>query len=371
MPPNPPSTAPPQPARPAMDAVHEILQLARWAPSGDNTQPWRFAIVDETHVVIHAHDTREHCVYDIDGEPSQLSVGCLVETASIAATVHGLRTTVVLRQDSADTQPIIDLYFEHDPALAPDLLVEVIERRSVQRRPFDTQPLTAAQKAELEASLGPGHAVRWYEGRAARRAAAGLMFRSARLRLVTPEAYRVHHDIIEWNTRFSRDKVPDRSLGVPPAALGVMRWAMRSWPRVQFLNRFLAGTWLPRLQMDLLPALGCAAHFVLLATAPIEGVEGQIRAGRAVQRFWLTATRLGLMLQPEQTPLIFARYATQQRKFSVRPTALAEAQLVSDHLARVFGAQVLERGVFMGRIGVAPAPQARSLRRDLAQLLAG
>ena len=122
-----------------------------------------------------------------------------------------------------------------------------------------------------------------------------LLFRSAWLRLVTPEAYQVHHDVIEWNARYSIDKVPDQSLGVNQAMLNMMRFAMHSWPRVQFFNRFLAGTWLPRIQMDLLPALACGAHFALLARRPPVTIDDNIDAGRAMQRFWLTATRLGLV----------------------------------------------------------------------------
>ena len=48
-----------------------------------------------------------------------------------------------------------------------------------------------------------------------------LLFVQARLRLVTPEAYRVHRDVIEWDARFSADRVPDQALGVEPGD----RWA--------------------------------------------------------------------------------------------------------------------------------------------------
>ena len=59
-----------------IDAVLEdILDQARWAPSGDNTQPWRFEVRGARHVVVHGFDTRSHCVYDLDGHPSQLSLG--------------------------------------------------------------------------------------------------------------------------------------------------------------------------------------------------------------------------------------------------------------------------------------------------------
>ena len=31
----------------AKGTIYRIIELARWAPSGDNTQPWRFEIIDE------------------------------------------------------------------------------------------------------------------------------------------------------------------------------------------------------------------------------------------------------------------------------------------------------------------------------------
>jgi hypothetical protein len=197
---------------------------------------------------------------------------------------------------------------------------------------------------------------------------AGLLFSSARLRLVTPEAYRVHHDVIEWDARFSTDKVPDQALGVNQAMLSMMRFAMHDWGRVQFFNRFLAGTWLPRIQMDYLPARACGAHFVLMARKPPLAIDANLDAGRAMQRFWLTATRQSLMLQPEMTPLIFARYAREGRSFSTRPGALREAGCVAQRLAQVMGADAVGNGFFIGRIGHAPAPRARSLRKELAAL---
>lgn len=350
-------------------AITAVLDLARWAPSGDNTQPWRFEIVDGSHVVVHGFDTRDHCVYDLDGRPSQMSIGALIETAAIAASGQGLRMRSVRRQDAPETRPTFDLRFSTDRLIERDPLHDFITHRSTQRRPFSTTPLTARQKAELESCVGAEHSVRWIEGTSARASMARLLFGSAWLRLVTPEAYRVHHEVIEWNTQFSVDKVPDQSLGVNQAMLNMMRFAMHSWPRVQFFNRFLAGTWLPRIQMDLLPALGCGAHFALLARRPPLTIDDNIAAGRAMQRFWLTATRLGLVLQPEMTPLIFARFSREGRAFSSTPGALEVASQVGNRLAQIMGVDTVECGCFMGRIGSGPAPRARSIRKDLKALL--
>lgn len=353
------------------DILARILDLGRWAPSGDNTQPWRFEIVDGTRAVIHGFDTRDHCVYDLDGRPSQISLGALIETIAIASSDHGLRLQADLRPDSSPAHPVFDLHFVADPSVQRDPLVDVIARRSVQRKPFATTALTATERSELERAVGPGHHVQWVDAWRGRLGMAGMLFRSARLRLVTPEAYRVHRDVIEWDAQFSADRVPDQALGVDKAMLKMMRFAMHSWERVKFFNRFLAGTWMPRIQMDFVPALACASHFLLLARESPQGVEAYVAAGRAMQRFWLTATRLGLMLQPEITPLVFARYAREGRTFSVRPSALAEAGRVGDDLRRLLGAQAVSHGVFMGRIGHAPQPTARSVRKELSELRHG
>jgi hypothetical protein len=80
-----------------MTPIEQVLDLARWAPSGDNTQPWRFEITGERSCIVHAFDTRRHCVYDLTGAPSQIAVGAMLETARIAATGQGLRADIALR----------------------------------------------------------------------------------------------------------------------------------------------------------------------------------------------------------------------------------------------------------------------------------
>lgn len=347
----------------------QILDFARWAPSGDNTQPWRFEILGANHVVVHGFDTRDHCVYDLDGHPSQISIGAMIETAAIAASHHQLRLQARRRADSPQTRPIFDLEFIADPALAADPLLASIKTRSVQRRPLKTRPLTVQHKQAFETAVGPDYSVAWLESTGDRLKVAKMLFHSAKIRLVTPEAYRVHKDIIEWQAQFSEDRVPDQALGTDPMTTRLMRFVMQSWDRVEMFNRFFAGTWAPRIQLDFVPALACAAHFLLLAKTPAHTIDDYVAAGRATQRFWLTATHLGLMLQPEVTPLVFTRYAREGVAFSVKPNAQQMAQQLDQRFVGVVGEHAVAHAVFMGRVGIGPQPNARSLRRPLKSLL--
>jgi nitroreductase len=350
--------------------LEQILELARWAPSGDNTQPWRFEILGARRLVVHGHDTRDHCVYDLDGHPSQISIGALLETMAIAASTFQLEMRSMRHLEAAEDRPTISVEFVPAPGLPADPLADVILARSVQRRPLSRRPLTAPEKSALAAALPTGFQVLWLEG-AQRAATARLMFRNAKLRLTMPEAHQVHVAIIEWNARYSEDRIPDQALGVDAMTARLMRWIMRDWARVKFFNTWLAGTVAPRLQMDLLPGLACSAHFVLAAPRRPQRIDDYLAAGRAMQRFWLTATAHGLQLQPELTPLIFSRYVREGRVFSHTPGMQEQAAALSRQAAALVGEHAWDTAVFMGRIGAGEPAPARSLRRPLRALLIG
>lgn len=353
--------------QPAPQSITDILELARWAPSGDNTQPWRFEIIDDYHVRVYFHDTRDHCVYDLDGHASEMAWGALLETMRIAATAAGWNTVCQRRPENAQNQVEFDVFFQPQAGIQPDPLWLHIPERSVQRRRLSTQPLTTAEKQTLEAAAAPFTLV-WHEGFLKRWNIARMLFASAKIRLISPEAYQVHKSIIAWNSRYSEDKVPDQAIGLDPATLKLMAWVMQRWERVEFFNRYLMGTIAPRLQLDLIPALACASHFRLLAHSIPVQTENYIEAGRSLQRVWLSATRLGIMMQPEMTPLIFARYARENRIFTQNRRAITLAERIASRLADLWGVQA-PATVFLGRIGHGAAPAARSLRKKVAALL--
>jgi hypothetical protein len=348
--------------------VEQILNQARWAPSGDNTQPWRFEIVDDSHVLVHGFDTRETCVYDLDGFASQIAHGALLETLRIAATEFGLRAEAARQQAAPETRPVFEIRLYPDDRIAPDPLIRFIERRCTQRRHFRVAPLGREEKEALVASVGNSYTLFLTEGWAGRWFMARLLFSSAWIRLTIPEAYEVHRSIIQWGARASEDRIPDAAIGLDPLALRLMHWAMGSWERVTFLNRYFAGHVLPRIELDLWPALRCAAHFILLRNTEPRGIDDVVDAGRALQRLWLTASKLGLQFQPEMTPLIFARYHNRGISFTRVRSALSRAEKVASMLAHVLG-EPPARAVFMGRIGYGTAPSARSTRLPLDRLL--
>lgn len=348
-------------------AIDRILDYARWAPSGDNTQPWQFEILSDNFFIIHTRDTRDWCVYDLAGRASQTSVGTLLENIAIAAKNEGFQASFTLQDPVTAIDPIIDVQLtaQAQPVETPPLL-PYIKTRSVQRRALSTRPLLARHKQALEDAVGPGYQLVWIEGRKEKRQIARLLWRAAGIRLTIPEVYEVHKRIIHWDAQFSTDRIPDQALGADALTVKMMRWALQSWSRVKILNRYFAGTLMPRLQLDLIPAQRCAAHFIIFSDKPQTQTADYLEGGRATQRFWLTATKLGLQLQPEMTPLIFSTYAREGRRFTESVDKLAEADTLRIELDAFTGGKA--DAVFMGRLGFGASATSRSLRKNLQQL---
>ncbi len=318
--------------------------------------------------MVHGFDTRDHVVYDLDGHASQLAVGALLETIAIAARDEGLICRIERRPDTPETHLLIDVRFIVDPEHSPDPLASFIEKRVVQRRPMSTQPLTATQKQSLNNALPKGYSVIWFEGWNNRLRLARLMFDNAKIRLNIPEAYKEHKAVIEWGAQFSEDRIPGRAVGVDPLTEKLMHWAMASWERIEFLNKWMLGDLAPRIQLDLLPGLLCAAHFALLAPTRLRTNDDYLASGRCLQRFWLTASSMGLLVQPEMTPVIFSRYHRHGQPFTRSRPWLARAGNLNSRLAAVLSGNDLDSLFFLGRIGANPHPGARSTRRPVSQL---
>ena len=351
------------------DVLVKILDLARWAPSGDNTQPWRFEIVADDHIAVHGFDTRDHVLYDFDGRPSQIAHGALIETLRIAASGFQLVSEWNVRPGSPDNTPVYDIRLGSVTDILVDPLFQFIEKRVVQRRPMRMAPLTSEQRNVLSLAPGSNYSVQFFEKASDRMKVARLLWENAHIRLTCPEAFHVHREIIEWGVRYSQDRLPEEAIGVDPLTAKLMKWVMQSWGRVDFFNRYLMGTIAPRIQLDFIPAIACAGHLLLKPNKPLNSLREYVEVGIAMQRLWLTATSLGLHLQPEMTPVIFRWYAIAGRNISTLSEINSKAGLLASRFEALAKVSNDQSFAFFCRVGQSTTPKSRSLRKSLSELL--
>nr|MBL0689682.1 ThiF family adenylyltransferase [Pseudoalteromonas sp.] len=319
--------------------IEEVFEYAKWAPSGDNMQPQRIEVINDLQCIIHGFDTRNHVVYDLQGNASKLALGCFIENCKIAAQSLNFQVDINLTTNKLGVEPSCDGYDEF-PTFKIQLIVATkpltthslfpyIKTRCVQRKRMGTRKLTHIEKQKLEAILPDGFSVIWMETLTARWNVAKFMYGNSTTRLSMKEGYEVHSKIMEFtpisqdtspekncNSTFSKDKLPAKSLGIDPVTIALTKWSLNSWERFRFLDKYLAGTIAPKLLLDFSTAIKSCAHFVIVADNEAQTLDDYLKAGAAIQRFWLQATELQLGFQPEQTPVIFSEYLRKGVKFT-------------------------------------------------------
>lgn len=351
------------------DTLGQILSAGRWAPSGDNDQPWTFERVDNDVAIIHVRPRDPANVYEYrDGEPLLLAAGMLLASLEIAASVHGRMAEWTLLH--RDGRHAIQIRFAAAAEISFDPLYGVLSLRTVDRRKYATRALTPDEKLRLTESLGNVLRLRLFETAAERKRVAGLGRIATDIRLRAKETFETHRSVIDWTRRLSPSGIPATALGISAGMRRMMRWQMKRWSRADRLNK-LFGTFAAALQLDLAPGAASAAFFVLeMPDWADASTEDLLRAGMAIQRFWLTATQLGLSMQPALATNIFADHGERRTKFTEQPELLEKAE----QLALKFNATLSvspSQCAFMGRIGqtLGTRPQSRSIRRPLSELM--
>ena len=258
----------------------ELLRYASLAPSGHNTQPWKFDL-SPTCISILPDLTRRTPVVDPDDHHLFVSLGCAAENLSLASAAKGLPSEIAY--EPAGVGAAVFNFVPGAARVSP--LLDAIPRRQSTRSDYDGRPVSNAMLNQLsKAAATPG----------------------VDLVLVTdrPRMDQITALVSQGNAAQMSD----------PAFLDELKSWMRFSPRraLEAEDGLFSGTtgnpvlpeWLGPTLFDLVFKTKAEnakyarqiASSAGLAVFVAEGEhpEGWIQVGRAAQRFALQATVLGL-----------------------------------------------------------------------------
>lgn len=133
-----------------------LVHYATLAANGHNTQPWKFAVL-ENSIQIHPDSSRRLAVVDPDDREMWISLGCALENMLLAATAAGYASEIVY-PDAAD---FIEVKLQKDAPRSLPLFDAIPLRQSV-RTEYDGKPIPNADFEQLQAlTLEPGVSLRY------------------------------------------------------------------------------------------------------------------------------------------------------------------------------------------------------------------
>jgi|GEM_PF-5024844 len=348
------------------------VDLARHAPSGDNSQPWQVALAadgDRVKLTLGLDDaTRaEPSLFDCAFAASYLALGAFARNFSLLAEADGCVLTD-LREDSGRFTLTFAPAAPHAGTPDPAGTAALIHARTTNRLPFKKEPLdedTRAAFGRLAATAGLG--LREFTGEPKARLAS-LFFALDLVRYRNGRLYREFLGKLRFGPEAaaSPDGLRDTTLGAPAPALLFLRLlrALRNRRAVHAL--FFIG--LERI----MAFVGCldlirksAAVFVL--TAEKDSPLDWFRLGLGFESLWLEVTRRNLALQPLGTTLLVYREERERRPGESPVLSSAEQSVlrsIGGRFKNEFGVD-LNRPAIAFRVGRGPVIANTSLRRPV------
>jgi len=259
-----------------------LIQAAALAPSGHNTQPWKFEVL-ESAVRICPDFSRRLPVVDPEDRALFISLGCATENFVIAAAENGLLCSVRYQVNDPKNAYIEIAFKKDEPPRRPDLFAAITERRT-NRNQYDRKAIPAKDLEVLcGVKAGPGTGVRLITSVSDRKLVEDLILKGDRIQFSSRDFKRELAQWVRFNSRERkkfRDGLSSESTNNP----SVPRW----------LGSFFLQNTAPHKQAAKDEVLLRSSSALAVVWSEDDSLGSWMESGRTFERFALTATSLGI-----------------------------------------------------------------------------
>ncbi len=340
------------------EAIQKVLEIAVNAPSGENCQPWKFSVKDNKVFVFNIPE-RDESLYNVDQKGSLVAHGALLENILIAASAAGYKADYKLFPDDSIKNLITIVSFEKS-FVSEEPLYPFITLRSTNRKPYEEKLLTEQQVKEL---INVTREIRDGEIKfVIDRQKIGELAEAASVNEKVMFSNRYLHNFFFTHINWTENEEQEKRMGfyiktleMPPSAEKAMK-LFRYWSIMKFLSTLGLPKKIAQENAKGYRASAAMGAILISGDKPIDYVV----AGRLMQRLWLTATKMGLSIQPLTGVLFLWKKASggSGEFSSIHVKALKDAY---NKIMEVF--DVSNKTVaMMFRIGYGGKPSARSMK---------
>ncbi|TWT33796.1 hypothetical protein KOR34_36300 [Posidoniimonas corsicana] len=276
------------------EPFRSLIEAAVLAPSGDNTQPWRFDVEPSlARIAVSVDETRDRSPMNAGQRMARIACGAAVENIAQTAAFNGLDCEVTLGS-GPNNVAIINIERERVEVLA---VPQPIQDRHTNRRLYDGRILSNEEAADLRSSVAneAGVAIEWVTDRQELESLADTIGRADAEMFSQPAMLRAFLD----NVRFDRPAMEATESGLPIGSLEASLGDRMLLPYLHLVpNALLTAGVLQRVFFTKARNLVLSASGLAIVRTSREESSDDVLIGRIMQRVWLVLTALGFQSQP-------------------------------------------------------------------------
>jgi len=259
-----------------------IIKYAVKAPSGHNTQPWKFKIGNDS-ITILPDFTRALPVVDSDNHALYISLGCALENLIIAANQFDYETKVTIHNSGNET--FIQVDFNQIEEIIKTGLFGFIEKRQVTRNKYNPDKIQKEVLRELlDDVLDESIQVKLFLSKNEIKTLAPYIIEGSNLQFNNKAFVK---ELVSW-VRFSEKEVLLKGDGLWSASIGLPN--MGRWIGNFVMKNFVTSKSEAKRWKKIISKSAGFALFMVGKNDP----EHWIKLGQVFQRFGLMATKMNI-----------------------------------------------------------------------------
>ena len=345
------------------EIIKEILESAIYAPSGENTQPWKFRLKDDGIDVFNVPE-RDISLYNFRQQGLLVAHGALIENIIIASSAMGYKADINTFPDKEDSNHVASITL-NKTEIGDEPLYPYIKKRATNRKPYYPEPLTNEEKDTLlELNKSGFGKVALLEDQKTVQELADALCINERMVFENRHLHKFFFEHMRWTEKEAlekRDGMYIKTMELPPPVILLFKLLFKRWRLVKILGiaKFIAKQ--TKKMYLAAPAIG-------IITIDSDSSGDFLKGGRLMQRVWLEATRMGLSLHPSAGTIFLIQRALKGATEDFTQENVEMIEFVHQKLKSAFKLHN-ETIAFLFRIGRSDPPSAYSPRLSLEQLI--
>lgn len=346
--------------------IESIVSVACLAPSGGNSQPWRWVYKQNELLLFNAFDGNR-TMLGFENLPSYVAMGAAIENIFLKAGELQYKIHCRIFPDNAIKDLVAIIGFQKSEGLVKEQFrrAEFIEMRLTnrnlgRRETIEPEVLKSLQSAASEIK---GAELRFFTSDDDLQNIGDVLGEVEKIRLLEEMGHKDFVDEIRWTPEENdakRDGVDLRTLDITNAERVGLQ-VSKDKRIIDLIKQWNGGGAFKKLTKKSIDAAGAVGVLCMKD----HSYEDYIKGGQALQKIWLDANSMGLAFQPMASSLFI--YA---RLFRGNGTGLSDkgVQQLKDLRPRFessLGLSDQGKEIFIFRLSKTSEPQVKSLRKPL------
>lgn len=357
------------------EQVETLVEAAIWAPSGGNSQPWKW-VYENRSLFLLLDRSRATSFLDFEAAGAYLGLGAATENLVLKAHEMGLEVQISqFPEKGMDDLAAQFRFFEAAPTGTTvaghdlDNLTPGIRTRLTNRLLRKRQPLSPQQLSDVKA-IGqtiPGASIELLSDPGKMEKIGQLIAKSDRILITHKDGHHGFVTEIRWSDKEAAEKkdgVDIATIDLSAGEAAGFRMA-RNWSVVKTLNQWGGGGVFEKLSNKCI----AGASAVGLITMPGPESADYYNAGRAMERLWLYSNLHGIALQPMTGLTFMLHRLIHGNGVDLTPENVEQLSHIREEFYETFGLDSQVHPAFLFRLLVADEPKVKSQRRLVDDVL--